>query len=487
MSLETLQPTTLWQHFVKICSIPHPSQHEDILIEYVLALADRLGLVALQDKAGNVIIRKPATEKMADCPGVVLQAHLDMVPQKISTHEHDFTKDPIQVYIDGDWVTAKGTTLGADNGIGLAAILAILESNELQHGPLEALLTVNEESGMTGAKGLEKGLLKGRILVNTDSEHEGQIFAGCAGGVDINVTAFYREQTVPSSLRFYEITLSGLQGGHSGLNIDDYRGNAIKMMVRFLKGLPMDEFALAAFKGGTLRNAIPRDAVAVIGVVERQKDLLHEYIKQTEQLYRDELAAVEPDFELTITPAGQPSSVMFAEDVSTWLNILHVSPSGVYRMSDHFEGVVETSNNLAVVVIEQGSIRVNNLTRSLVNSARDDHALSIAGLYELAGAEVEIEEGYPGWKPDHTSSVLKLVKKIHTNLFDYVPEVKVIHAGLECGLLGEKYPEWDMVSFGPLITGAHSPDERANIESVEKFWRLLTQVLKAIPSDLYRP
>ena len=474
MAIEHLEPKSLWENFSKLCQIPRPSGHLTRLNDYLFTWADQLNLEITKDKVGNIVIRKPATEGMENKVGVILQAHLDMVPQQDNTVSHDFEKDPIQPYVDGEWVTAKGTTLGADNGIGLAAILAILEAKDIAHGPIEALFTVDEETAMVGAEALDKDILKGSILFNTDSEHQSEITVGCAGGADINVEAEYEMCSVPEGLRFFKIDLSGLVGGHSGNNIADGRGNAIQLMARMIKGIPADYY-LNYFKGGTLRNAIPRDASAVIGIDESHIPAFKDYIAQFTDQIKQEFLAVEPHLVMASTAVESSSveSVMSKKDAAMWLNALHVNPSTARRMSTTFSNVVETSNNLAIAEFNQGKIHVANMTRSLINSARDDHAASIVGLYENIGAKVTVSGVYPGWQPNAESAILHVVQKAHQDLFGEGASVNVVHAGLECGLLGEHYPNWDMVSFGPSITGAHSPDERVNIQSVAHWWRWL--------------
>ncbi|MRI34346.1 cytosol nonspecific dipeptidase [Endozoicomonas sp. OPT23] len=479
--LSKLSPQPLWQHFQSLCDIPRPSKFEQQAADFVKEFGEKLGLETLVDEVGNVIIRKPATAGMENRRGVVFQSHLDMVPQKNTDTNHDFTKDPIKAYVDGEWVTAEGTTLGADNGIGVAAAMAVLESTDISHGPVEALFTIDEESGMTGAHGLKPGLLNGQILLNMDSEEEGELCVGCAGGVDVSVKSSYTEEAAPVGYQGLSISLKGLKGGHSGVDIKLQRGNANKLMVRLLKAMAAINVRLASFSGGTLRNAIPREAFAVIAVPADQAVTAERMISEHLEQFRNELAEVEPSLTINVESEELPAKVMALADQQKLLDILHVSPNGVQRMSLSVEGVVETSNNLAIVTIKSGQFSAENMVRSLVDSAREDHAEAIASLYRLAGVEVVKDGAYPGWKPNTDSDILKVMSSLHEEMFDRAPEITVIHAGLECGLLGSAYPEWDMISFGPTIQFPHSPDEKVSISAVANFWKYLLETLKRIP------
>ncbi len=477
-----IQPEALWNHFGDLCKIPRPSKHEGAACQHVKEFGEKLGLETIVDEVGNVIIRKPATPGMEGRRGVILQGHLDMVPQKNADTDHDFQKDPIKAYIDGEWMTAEGTTLGADNGIGVAAAMAILEAKDIEHGPIEALFTVDEESGMTGAEGLKPGLLHGDIMLNMDSEDEGKLCVGCAGGVDVVIKGTYQPEPVKAGYSSFDIALRGLKGGHSGQDINLQRGNANKLMVRLLKALTGIGAELGALKGGSLRNAIPREAFATVAIPADQLEQAAKIVDAHINIYRAELAEVEPDLSLTMAAATEAvTDIIPAADFARWLDALHVSPNGVHRMSLSVEGVVETSNNLAVVNIGSGQISVDNMVRSLVDSAREEHAETIAGLYRLLGAEVTKKGAYPGWKPNMGSAILKTMIETHKDLFGSEPEVEVIHAGLECGLLGSAYPNWDMISFGPTIRFPHSPDEKVHVPSVENFWKYLLNALKNIP------
>ncbi|MBI4645507.1 MAG: aminoacyl-histidine dipeptidase [Bacteroidia bacterium] len=483
MNISDLEPKQLWTNFEKICTIPHPSKKEDRLIQYVKAFGEELGLKTIADETGNVIIQKPATPGMENRMGVVLQGHLDMVPQKNTDTTHDFEKDAIQAYIDGEWIMAKGTTLGADNGIGVAAALSILQSKDIPHGPLEALFTIDEETGMTGAFGLKPGILKGDILLNMDSEDEGELFIGCAGGMDANISMTYRDEKVHEGFISYHLKLTGLKGGHSGLDIHLGKGNANKLLFRFLKNASESQgIRIATVSGGNLRNAIPREAFATIIVPsEKQNDFLAN-VKSHKEIYKNELSVVEPELNFEAAPTDTPVSIMDTHSQELLIKVIYGCPNGVLRMSDTMPGIVETSNNLAIVKIEKGTITVNCLMRSSVDSAKWDLAYMIQSIFELASAKVSFEGEYPGWKPNINSPILNLMKDVYKKKFNKIPEVKVIHAGLECGILGAIYPHWDMVSFGPTIRAPHSPGEKVNIKSVNKFWEFLTETLINIPN-----
>ncbi len=477
-----LKPSALWNHFQTLCSIPHPSKHEDAVCQYIKKFSEQKSLEVVSDKAGNLIIRKPATTGMEDRAGIVLQSHLDMVPQKNAETKHDFKVDPIKAYVDGAWVKAEGTTLGADNGIGVAAILAILESTDIEHGPLEALLTVDEEAGMTGAKNLQPDVLKGQILLNLDSEAEGEVYVGCAGGEDVLITMDYQPEVLSEGYKGFSVAVTGLKGGHSGADVHRQRGNANKLLVRLLKALEVHGVRVHSIQGGSLRNAIPREAFAEIAIPVVSTAIAHHCIEELFEVIKAELAEVEPDVNFSIGEREAEITTSLPVDLqSDWLSVLSASPSGVQGMSASVEGVVETSNNLAVINIGAGNIRIENMVRSLIDSARCDLADSICDLFRAFGAVAIKKGGYPGWKPNMDSSILKIMIETHQSLFGKKPTVKVIHAGLECGLLGTTYPHWDMISFGPTINFAHSPDERVNILSVVNFWDYLRTALKNAP------
>ena len=481
-SITELAPQPLWQIFHRITQCPRPSKHEEKVLQSIEALCDEHKLAHQRDDVGNLIIRKAATPGMEDRKGIVMQGHVDMVPQKNADSNHDFVNDPITTIIDGDWVRADNTTLGSDNGIGVAAALAVLTSNDIEHGPLEILLTIDEEAGMTGAEGLKPGYLNSDILLNLDTEDEGELYVGCAGGVDISAQIPMQWEATPANHKAFEIAVRGLRGGHSGLDIDKGRGNANKFINRFLlENLDSLSIKVAAFNGGTLRNAIPRESFTQIIIPADNEVAFNDAIEQFKATMINEYGAVEPNLEITASSCELPAQVYSNESLMKVINAIAACVSSVTRMSAEFEGVVETSNNLAVVKSEGDTVSVLSLTRSLSNSARDDLANAIAATFKLAGATTEISGAYPGWKPDPDSKILTTMIQGYERLYQKTPEVKVIHAGLECGLIGEPYPNLDMISFGPTIRHAHSPDEKVHIASVEKFWDYLVDALKHVP------
>lgn len=480
--IKNLKPTHVWENFYAMTQIPRPSKKEQRIIEFVKNFGEGLGLKTIVDEVGNVIIKKPATKGMENRTGIILQGHLDMVPQKNSDTNHDFEKDPIQPYIDGEWVKARGTTLGADNGMGVAAAMAVLQSKDLVHGPVEVLMTIDEEAGMTGANNLKPGLLDGDILINLDSEDEGELYVGCAGGINANVFYSYSEVPVKGEVKAFKLKISGLKGGHSGLDINLGRGNANKLMVRFLKH-SVKEFGLrlASIDGGGMRNAIPREAVALVVVPkEKEKEFLTSQ-EQFNKLFKKELSITEPDLAFKCEPAAIPSSLIDEKAQNNMILGVYGCPNGVIRMSDSMPGLVETSTNLASVKSENGKIFVQCLLRSSVDSAKEDLAQMVESVFLLADAEVSFSGSYPGWKPDMNSKILKAMQTVYNNKFGKIPEIKAIHAGLECGILGGVYPNFDMISFGPTIRFPHSPDEKVHIESVQKFWDFLVETLKNAP------
>ncbi len=478
-----LQPNAVWKHFYNLTQIPRPSKFEKAAVDYVVKFAKDNNLEVIIDKVGNVIIRKQATPGMENKKGIILQGHLDMVPQKNSDKKHDFEKDPIEAFIDGDWVTANGTTLGADNGIGVAATLAVLEDKTLKHGLIEALFTIDEETGMTGAFGLQPGVLKGDILMNLDSEDEGELYVGCAGGLDANIELAYDSIAIPSSMYFAKISVTGLKGGHSGMDISSGRANAIKLLFRFLYNLEKEmPFMLVSFDGGSLRNAIPREAFATVAIPADKKTKLENIIKTYLNIYKGEFSLVEPDLSMTSQQAEAAKKAIDTKSQAAIIRSVFGCPNGVIRMSDSMAGLVETSTNLSRVFNENGKFVAQCLLRSSVDSSKDALAQKIASVFELAGAKVEFSGGYPGWKPNMESPILKTMREVYNNKFGKIPEIKAIHAGLECGLLGGVYPNLDMISFGPTIRYPHSPDEKVNIATVQKFWDYLVEVLKSVPS-----
>lgn len=483
-SIQDLSPKELWKHFHALTQIPRPSKKEQGVIAYMKNFGTSLGLETIVDDVGNVIIRKPATKGMENRKGVVLQGHLDMVPQKNSDKQFDFEKDPIVTKINGDWVTADGTTLGSDNGIGVAAAMAVLESTDLPHGPIEALFTVDEETGMTGAFGLKPGLLKGDILINMDSEDEGELYVGCAGGIDITARKSYSEEDVPAGHTAYQIRVLGLKGGHSGMDIPLGRANANKLLFRCLMQAEADlHIRLSEASGGDLRNAIPRESQAVVVVANDLTSTFEGLIDATQEIYRKEFAETEPDLAFTCQQTAQPSGVVPLGEQYKIIRAVFACPNGVQRMSQSMKGLVETSNNLAIVRLGQGNFEALSLTRSSVDSVKEATAWKIAAVFHLVGADVSLSGEYPGWKPDMDSPILKVCQEVYHKEFGKIPEIKAIHAGLECGLLGGVYPNLDMISFGPTIRFPHSPDEKVEIPTVKKFWEFLVAILKEVPTQ----
>ena len=478
-----LEPKAIWKHFYSLTQIPRPSKKEAKIIEFVKKFGEDLGLETIVDEVGNVIIKEPASPGMEDRKGVILQGHLDMVPQKNSGTDHDFEKDPIDAYIDGEWVTARETTLGSDNGMGVAAAMAVLEDKELQHGPVEALFTIDEETGMTGAENLKPGLLDGDILINMDSEDEGELYIGCAGGVDTSVKFSYKEDLVPEKNTTYRISVTGLKGGHSGLDIHLGKGNACLIMANILQFTSQNYGTrLASIDAGSLRNAIPREAFAVVMVNHASEEAFLNYMKQAEEELRASLKDTDPEVTIQAEKTETPASVIDKETAENFYASVIDCPNGVIAWDKDMPDVVQTSSNLAIIKSEAGTIALALLTRSASDDDRDRVAANIADVFRKEGAEVSHHGAYPGWKPNVNSPILETMKKVYNTKYGRVPEVKVIHAGLECGILGAIYPNWDMISFGPTIRFPHSPDEKVNIDTVEKFWVFLVETLKNIPS-----
>ncbi|ENG4186080.1 beta-Ala-His dipeptidase [Providencia rettgeri] len=480
--LATLSPQPLWDIFATICSIPHPSYHEEALAAHIIDWSKQKGFHVERDEVGNILIRKPATTGYENRKAVVLQAHLDMVPQKNNDTVHDFKTDPIRPYVNGEWVTAEGTTLGADNGIGLASALAVLADDSVEHGPMEVLLTMTEEAGMEGAFGLKAGWLQADILINTDSEEEGEIYMGCAGGVDFTTTFDLLREPLPQGYQTFTLTLKGLKGGHSGGDVHLGLGNANKLLARFLAGHAEDlSLKLLEFRGGTVRNAIPREAHAIISVPTEKVAELTALRERYEGILKNELAVIEPNLVLLLDETQSDLKALSDDCQKRFTFFLNAAPNGVIRMSDVAVGVVETSLNEGVVRMTEDQAEVIFLVRSLIDSGKNYVVNMLTSISKLAQAQYRAEGSYPGWQPDADSSVMHLVSETYNKLFGKIPNVMVIHAGLECGLFKKPYPDMDMVSIGPTIRGAHSPDERVHIASVGEYWKLLTAVLKAIP------
>ncbi len=483
-SLNGLKPQVVWDYFYQLTQIPRPSKHEEAIQQFMLDFAASLSLEAFRDDVGNIIVKKPASPGYENCKGVILQSHLDMVPQANNDTVHDFTSDPIQAYVDGEWVTAKGTTLGADNGMGVAAIMAIFADKTMKHGPLEALFTCDEETGMTGAFGLQPGVLSGDILMNLDSEDEKELYIGCAGGVDAVATLPIERQSVDAQLSFFRIDLKGLKGGHSGVDIDKQRGNANKLLARLLSLLPENiNWQLQHFTGGNLRNALPRESFAIIALNNDDASIVSEIIDTSVSQLEREYGSVAPNLSISMNKIDAPAQtdVLTHQSQKTLIATINACPNGVHRMSLEIEGLVETSSNLAIVNTEQEQATIECLLRSSVDSVRDELSKNMQSVFDLAGAQCVFQGAYPGWQPNPQSEILEVMKKTGEELFGETPKLCAIHAGLECGLLGGVYPHWDMISFGPTIRAPHSPDEKVNIDSVTSFYDWLVTTLAAVP------
>jgi dipeptidase D len=481
--IRQLEPKALWQNFYSLTQIPRPSHKKDEIGAFLENFGKSLGLETLRDEIGNVLVRKPATPGMEGRKAVVLQAHMDMVPQKNSHIPHDFQKDPIDAFVDGEWVTARETTLGADNGIGLAAAMTVLQSKDIKHPAIEMFITVDEETGMFGAFGLQPNFLKGDILLNMDSEDEGELYVGCAGGIDGDITFRYKEVEVEEGDVALKVSLTGLKGGHSGVDINLQRGNANKLMFRFLKDAVADyEVRLASIDGGSLRNAIPREAFAVITVPAEGVDDIIGFVKEYEELFIEEFKSVEDKIAFTVEQVDLPSGLIPEEVQDDLINGVTACPNGVLRFIPELPTVVETSNNLAIIKSDGNSIILRSLIRSSVESRKEELASMIESVFLLAGAKVDLVGGYPGWKPNLDSPILKEMTKVYEDKFGKTPKVMIIHAGLECGIIGTHYPHLDMISFGPTIRFPHSPAEKVNIATVVKFWDYLMAVLENIPA-----
>lgn len=485
MSIASLKPERVWKNFYALTQIPRPSKKEHKAVEFIEKFGHDNGLDTYRDPIGNVIIRKPATPGMENRKGIILQCHLDMVPQNNADTPHDWEKDPVDAYeyeIDGEkWVKARGTTLGADDGMGVATAMAILEAKDLKHGPVEALFTIDEETGMTGAFNLEPGKLKGEILLNLDSETEGEIYVGCAGGLDAHFSFPYTTEKAPKGYKFFKITVKGLRGGHSGMEINEGRGNANKAMARVLVPVLRDiEGRLASIAGGNLRNAIPRECVAVVAVPAGKAGGLKEIVNCTRDAIKNEIGSVDGGFDMSLEPHAAVR-VMRGGVALRMAKAVLGCPNGVARMSADVPGLVETSNNLAMVRSNGKAIEIDCLLRSSVDSAKNYLAESMRSVMELAGARVEFRGGYSGWQPDMKSPILAEMKRVYKEMYGKEPLVMAIHAGLECGIIGATYKGLDMVSIGPTLCSPHSPDERVNVASVGKFWDFVVKVLENAP------
>ncbi len=481
MNIRDLQPALVWEQFESITQVPRPSKKEERIIEFLIDFAKRNNLEYQRDKIGNVVIRKGATAGYEERETVILQSHMDMVCEKNSDVDFDFETQPIRAIVDGEWVRAEGTTLGADCGIGMAAALALLLDDEAEHGPIEALFTVDEETGLTGAFNLGEGMLNGKYLLNLDSEDEGEIFIGCAGGVDTLATFNIALEPAPKGYEFYRFDVSDLVGGHSGDDINKGRANSNKITARLLLNAQNNfEARMSYFDGGNLRNAIPREAYAVVGVPAKQKEKFESYAKQFMADVKDEFHFTEPNMRLSLTPIPCVDEVLDLASQRNLLGALVGVPNGVLEMSAAIPGLVETSTNLASVKFADKKIVVTTSQRSSVESAKHYAKDAVESVFLLAGAEVVHSDGYPGWAPNPDSHLLKVSVECYERLFGVEPKVKAVHAGLECGLFLEKYPHLEMVSFGPTLRGVHSPDERLEIATVDKFWRHFKEIVKSI-------
>ena len=465
-----------------LTQVPRPSGHLKKIQEFLLNFGKSIGVETFQDEAGNIIYRKPATPGMENRKKVILQSHMDMVAEKNNDTEHDFLKDPIQTYIDGEWVKARGTTLGADNGIGMAAAMAVMIDDSLVHGPVEALFTVNEEIGLEGAQNLGKDMITGTMLLNLDSEDDGEIFVGCAGGIDTTATFTYRRSYTPENFKYMRVSVTGLLGGHSGSDINLGRANANKVIARFIWECSQSwDITVCSFEGGNLRNAIPREANAVFGIHSDHKEAMMHHLNKYAAEIRNEYSGVEPSMDLRIEEYDRPEFCMDSETSIALIRAIYSAPHGVYSMSRDIEGLVETSTNLASVkLVGDDKVVVTTSQRSSVESRKNDMAGQVEAHFQLAGAEVTHSDGYPGWAPNMNSEIMKITAEAYDELFGKKPAIKAIHAGLECGLFLAKYPNLDMVSFGPTMTGVHSPDEKLYIPTVEKFWQHLCRVLEKV-------
>ncbi len=480
--IRNLEPKALWNKFADLNAVPRPSKKEERIIKFMKDFGESLDLHTEIDKVGNVLIKKPATEGMEDRKTVVMQSHLDMVHQKNTDTNFDFDAQGIEMYVDGDWVRANGTTLGADNGLGVATIMAILEAKDIQHPAIEALFTIDEETGMTGAIGLEGGWLQGDILLNLDTEEDDEIGVGCAGGVDVTAKRTYKEEAIPDGMTAYTISITGLNGGHSGMDIHKGLGNANKIMNRLLfDGFENYGLRINQIKGGSLRNAIPRESFATVVVDTIQSKAFEFEVNELSNTIKNELSAVDPNLQIEVTSTELPTTIMDLGVQEGVIKALYAAHNGVYAMSAYIPDLVETSNNIAKVTIEQGDVTIECLTRSSVESSKLDMVNKLRATFELVGCEVTTSGDYPGWAPNMNSPILKVLDELYQKLNGEKAHVAACHAGLECGILGQHYPDMDMISFGPTILGAHSPDERASISSVHKYWKFVLEILKEIP------
>lgn len=481
--IKNLKPECIWRNFDALTQVPRPSGHLEKVQQFLLDFAKNTGVEAFKDEAGNIVMRKPATPGMENRKTVILQAHMDMVPQKEKTSTHNFETDPIQTYIDGEWVRAKGTTLGADDGLGVAAIMAVMEAKDLKHGPIEALITADEETGMYGANGLPGGELEGEILLNLDTEQEGELIIGSAGGVDITATLDYQEAESDKTDAAVKITIKGLKGGHSGLEICEGRGNANKMMVRIVReAIAEDEACLASWHGGNMRNAIPREAEVVLTLPKENVEDLKAIVAEYKETFNNEYKGIESDIEVVAEDVALPEMIVPQEIQDNLVDAIYAAHNGVWRYIPTMPEIVETSSNLAIVDIDGGKAAIKILARSSSETRKEDLSTSLESCFNMAGMKVEFSGAYGGWDPNTDSELIKVMRNIYKNLFNEEPTVQVVHAGLECSIILSKYPGLDICSFGPTLLSPHTPTERAHWPSTTKFWDLLVKTLEEIPA-----
>ncbi|MCB0430128.1 MAG: aminoacyl-histidine dipeptidase [Flavobacteriales bacterium] len=479
-----LAPKEMWNHFADLNAVPRPSKKEERISAFMMEFGKSLGLETLQDEIGNVIIRKPASKGMENKQTVVLQSHLDMVHQKNASTNFDFNTQGIEMFVDNDWVKAKGTTLGADNGIGVASIMTVLASDTIPHPPIEALFTIDEETGMTGALNLKGGLLNGKILLNLDTEDDDELTIGCAGGIDVTANGIYTSAPTPAGTQTYKITVNGLTGGHSGMDIHRNRGNANMLMNRILTDAAT-KFGvhISTIDGGGLRNAIPRESVATVAVSADAASNFEAFVKETGNAFKSEYKDTDPNLAVSLEKTDAPQNILPADFQQKFLKSIADSTNGVYKMSQEIQGLVQTSNNVARILVKDGTYTVMCLTRSSVDAEKMELAEKLKTSLESAGGKVDFAGAYPGWTPKPGVAIVKIMDNLYRELYKSEPKVSACHAGLECGILGANYPDMEMISFGPNIRGAHSPDEKVQISSVHKYWQLFLETLKHIPEN----
>lgn len=481
--LSNIEPKELWAHFTNLNAVPRPSKQEDRVIEFIMNFGNTLGLPTQRDEIGNVIIKKPATKGKEEWPAVCIQSHLDMVHQKNSDTVFDFNKQGIDMYVDGDWVRARGTTLGADNGIGVASIMTLLAARDIEHPAIEALFTIDEETGMTGALNLKGGLLSAKYLLNLDTEDDRELTIGCAGGLDVTATGHYKEERPTNEMVCFKVVIRGLTGGHSGMDIHLGRGNANKLMNRILVlATEMFNIRISSINGGSLRNAIPRESAVELCIPANQTAAFKSFIETQTRFLKEEHSVTDPALVVDFESLAKVDGLMDEVSQFKLLRSIYACPNGIYRMSPEVQGLVQSSNNLARVVVNGGQIAIQCLTRSSVNSEKTDLATAIKSCFELSGAEVAFSGAYPGWTPRPSSKIVSFMSDLYKAQFGHEAHVNAVHAGLECGILGTNYPDMQMISFGPNIRGAHSPDECVQISSVQKYWSYLLAALKQLPA-----